>query len=53
MVEKEKRTLGTIIKNWFVEPGDMPKSMRQGKGRFVFFMVIISTLNTAQLFMAT
>ena len=45
MVEKEKRTLGTIIKNWFVEPDDMPKSMRQGKGRFVFFMVIISLLH--------
>lgn len=41
---KKKTPLDTI-KGWFVEPDDMPKSMRQGKGRFIFCFVIVSLLH--------
>lgn len=52
-LKKENRTLSTKIKNWFVEPDDMPKSMRQGKGRFVFCMVIISLLHFLVFYIGT
>lgn len=43
--QKEKAGLRTTIKNLFVEEDDMPKSMRKGKGIFVFCMVIVSLLH--------
>ena len=39
------RSIGRAIKNWFMEPDDMPKSMMKGKGRFIFCMVIVSLLH--------
>lgn len=46
MANLEKRnTLGQKVKNLFVEEDDMPKSMRRGKGKFVFCMVIVSLLH--------
>lgn len=42
---KEKMSIWTKIKDLFVEEDDMPKSMRRGKGIFVFCMVIVSLLH--------
>ena len=45
MEKERKRTFWDVIKGWFVEPDDMPKSMQRGKGRFVFCFVIVSLLH--------